>query len=78
MKKDIVEWYIRRFETENQSISLYEKRTFPLRISLVHVSNPQKTVDLFTWTREIHNRKLHFFAVYLKQSAIFRAYADVT
>ena len=35
--------------------------SFPLRTSLVNVN--KKTADLFTFTKEILNGKLHFFVV---------------
>ena len=39
-------------DKQDKQISLYKKRSFPLRIS--------STADLVTFTKEILNRKLHF------------------
>ena len=43
--------------------TLHKQWSFPLRISLVNVTTLQFPVDLVTFTEEILNEKLHFYAV---------------
>ena len=44
----------------NQSMLLYKKWSFPLRIFSVNVTKPADPADLFTFTEELLNGKLHF------------------
>ena len=43
--------------------TMSKKWRFPLRISSVNVTKPQETADLVTFTEEIPNGKLYFYAV---------------
>ena len=44
------------------NITLHKKKIFPLRVSSANVTKPLVTADLVTFTGEIFNAKLPFFA----------------
>ena len=51
----------------NSGIHIAQKKSFPLRISLVNVTKSQKTADLVMFIKEILNGKLHFLCSVIYQ-----------